>query len=104
MAKSKTNKSAMIRDLIRAHRDKTPTQIAELMKASGHAVSGQYVSTIKSNMLKKLQRRRKARGVAPVGNGIAAVPAALEFIKAAGGLQQAKAALGTLEEIGRVVG
>jgi hypothetical protein len=94
----------MIRDLIRAHRDKTPTQIAELMKAAGHAVNGQYVSTIKSNMLKKLRRKRKARSAAHVGNGIAAVPAALVFIKAAGGLQQAKAALGTLEEIGRVVG
>jgi len=34
---------------------------------------------------------------------VAGVPAALEFIKAAGGLEAAKSALGTVEEIGKAL-
>jgi hypothetical protein len=63
------------------------------------------VSTIKSNALKKKGRRggRKKAGrqtiVRAGGNGMTGIPAALEFIKAAGGLEAAKSALGTVEEI-----
>jgi hypothetical protein len=99
------SKSQQIGDDSRPHRPigKTPTEII-LDEAAGYPVSGQYVSTIKGNMLKKMRRRRKARAGGSSAHGISAVPAALEFIKAAGGLQQAKAALGTLEEIGKVIG
>jgi hypothetical protein len=103
--KSAVNKSQLIRDAMAAHPRKTPTEIAAVLKEEhGLKVKPQYISTIKGNMKKKRGRRgRKRAAVSAVSNGFSAVGAALEFIKAAGGLAEAKAALGTLEEIGRVL-
>jgi len=107
--KEEPNKSQAIRDALKAHKGKSPAEIAEILKGKGIEVSGPYVSTIKSNMgkgKKGKKGRRKKHGTG-VGTGIAAdmaaVPAALEFIKAAGGLEAAKAALGTVEEIAGAV-
>jgi hypothetical protein len=80
-----------------------------LNEQHGLKLSGQYVSTIKSNALKKKGRRGGRRGAGRKmtaragGNGMAGIPAALEFIKAAGGLEAAKSALGTVEEIGKAL-
>jgi hypothetical protein len=109
MAKGTVNKSQMIRDALKANRRKTPSEIAEILKEQGLQVTGQYVSTIKSNW-KKARRRnaRKAltmRGTARRTRGgrgassAAGIAAALAFVKAAGGLAAAKSALETLEEI-----
>ena len=109
MAKGAVNKSQMIRDALKANRRKTPSEIAELLKEQGLQVTGQYVSTIKSNWKKSRRRNarkgltmrgtaRRTRGARRAGShpGIAA---ALEFVKAAGGLANAKSSLATLEEI-----
>jgi hypothetical protein len=101
MAKEKTNKSQVIRDAAKAHPEKTPTELAGILATQGLKVKGQYVSTILSNARKKRRRGRTARRTAATGFG--SFSAALEFIKAAGGLENAKAALGTIEEIGNVV-
>lgn len=109
MAKGEVNKSQMIRDALKAHRRKTPSQIAVLLKEQGLSVTGQYVSTIKSNWKKSRRRNarttltmrgtaRRTRGrVRAVSNS--GISSALEFVKAAGGLAAAKSALATLEEI-----
>lgn len=109
MAKSKNegvNKSQAIRDALQAHPDKSPLEIAEALKAKGLDVNAQYVSTIKSNAKAKGRKtkivRRKPMGRA-LRNGLGPFGAALEFIRAAGGLEQAKQALRTIEEIQRAV-
>jgi len=107
--KAAINKSALIREALAAHRGTAPSEIATLLNEKhGLKLTGQYVSTIKSNAMKKKGRRggRRKTGrktMARSGNGMAGVPAALEFIKAAGGLEAAKSALGTVEEIGKVL-
>lgn len=107
MAKSKgVNKSEMIRDALAKHPDKSPSEIAELLKDV--KVTAAYVSMIKSkakNQSGKTAKKpgRKSRGF-EIGNGIAAINAAVVFVKAAGGIEQAKAALETVAEIGRAIG
>jgi hypothetical protein len=111
MARGAVNKSQMIRDALAAQPRKTPTEIAELLKEQGLKVSGQYVSTIKSNWKKARRRRRTltVRGTARRTRGpvdkksLAGLSAALEFLRSVGGLENAKAALGALEEIGKAV-
>jgi hypothetical protein len=107
MAKSRkeaVNKSQAIRDALAAHPDKSPSEIAEELKAKGLDVNAQYVSTIKSNAKAKGRRSklvRRGRGL--VRNGLGPMGAALVFIRAAGGLEQAKHALQTVEEIRQAV-
>jgi hypothetical protein len=95
--KASGNKSQAIRDALAANPDKSPKEIAEGLVAQGFKVNAQYVSTIKSNAKVKA-RRVVRRGKKAVG-GFGPMGAALEFIKAAGGLAEAKAILSTLEEI-----
>jgi hypothetical protein len=110
MAKSKretVNKSQAIRDALEAHPNKSPLEIAEDLKAKGLNVNAQYVSTIKSNAKSKGRKKRIAKRGRPAGrasrNGLGPVGAALEFIRAAGGLEEAKHALQTVEEIRQAV-
>jgi hypothetical protein len=118
MARSKeeVNKSHAIREALKANPDKSPSEIAELLKVKGVDVNGQYVSTIKTNMRKTRRAVRKMRrGIRRAGrrsnlvggnataNGLQVMNAALELMKIAGGLEQAKAALSTVEEIGKVL-
>ena len=111
MAKGAVNKSQMIRDALKAHPRRSPSQIAEILKGEGLSVTGQYVSTIKSNWKKSRRRnarraltmrgtaRRTRRGRLARAGSISGISAALGFIRAAGGLGQAKAILQTIEEI-----
>jgi len=112
MAKGAVNKSQMIRDALKSHPRRSPSQIAEILKEEqGLSVTGQYVSTIKSNWKKSRRRntrraltmrgtaRRTRRGRAARAGAVSGISAALEFIRAAGGLGQAKSILQTIEEI-----
>jgi len=112
MAKrSGVNKSKAIRDALKAHRGKTPTQIAEILRGDGVDVTSAYVSNVKFHSRHRRPRtatvtgaaRRTRRGRPAGANSFAAIPAAMEFVKAAGSLKAAKAALETIEEIGNVV-
>ena len=118
MAKSKEeiNKSQAIREAVKSNPEKSPSEIAELLKAKGVDVNGQYVSTIKSKMRKTRRAVRKMRrgirragrrsrlvGGNPTDNGLQVMNAALELMKIAGGLEQAKTALATVEEIGKAM-
>lgn len=106
--KSAVNKSQAIRDALASNPDKSPSEIAELLKADGISISAQYVSTIKSNAKIKAKRRvisRRGRPARVMGGGGAmnTMEAALALIKAAGGLDQAKNVLSTIEQISQVV-
>ena len=102
--KSAVNKSQAIRDALADHPDKSPSEIAELLKANGVNITAQYVSTIKSNARIKARRPvvgrrgRPARGTS--GSGMSTMEAALALIKSAGGLEQAKNVLTTIEHRG----
>lgn len=95
------NKSKSIREALKANRGRSAMEISALLKAAGVDASPTYVSNIKSSM----KARRKARRAKPASNEAPAlvakspINAAVEFIKAAGGMEAAKAALGTVEEI-----
>lgn len=107
MAKAKVNKSAMIREALAAHPEKSPIEITALLKTQGLKVPPQYVSTIKSMTKGKAKKgcgKAKASKTGGSGShGMGAVNAAVEFIKSAGGLEQAKATLSTIEEIGKAL-
>ena len=113
MAKSEVNKSQLIRDALRANRRKSPTEIAEMLKGKGVNVTATYVSNVKfhsrhgrrSSAGQSLPVRGTARRTrrSKLAKSFSGIPAALEFIKVAGGLEAAKAALGTIEEIGNAV-
>ena len=106
--KAAVNKSQAIRDALAANPSKSPSEIAELLKADGITITAQYVSTIKSNAKIKTRRKvvarrgRPARGGA-LGAGMSTMDAALALIKSAGGLEQAKNVLSTIEQISQVV-
>ena len=114
--KTKPNKSQLIRDLLKQHPAKSPAEVAVLMKSEhGLKISGQYVSTIKTNDKKKRRAKRQPividghNRVAAVrsswssDNGMSALPALLNFLRASGGIENAKAALATIEEIGKAI-
>jgi hypothetical protein len=108
MAKRSTNKSQAIRDALEANPDKSPSVIADALKAKGLKVNAQYVSTIKSGMkakrggARKVVRRRKPHRAS--SNGLGPIEAALRFITDAGGIEQAKQALATIEKIQEAIG
>jgi len=105
------NKSQAIRDALAANPDKSPKEIAELVAAEGHKVTPAYVSIVKYNLSKgggkgdkKVVVRRKVgrpgRRAARAGvSHLGAMEAAIAFVQAAGGLEQAKQTLAVLESI-----
>lgn len=112
MSKTKINKSALIRDLLRQHKGKQPLEIAAIIKSEhGLEIPPQYISSIKSNMRAKrvgrkiLGMQKKRKGAPSAGGEFAGIlPAAVQFIKTAGGLDNARAALDQIAEAVRVVG
>jgi hypothetical protein len=104
--KAAVNKSQAIRDALAKNPDKSPSEIAEILKADGITITAQYVSTIKSNAKIKTRRKVIARRGRPRGgaaSGMGTMDAALALIRAAGGLEQAKNVLSTIEQISQVV-
>ena len=106
MAKFKratVNKSQAIRDALEAHPEKSPSEIAEGLKAKGLNVNAQYVSTIKSNAKAKgrrvVKRPKPGRVVAGHGSADHIMKAGLHFIVLAGGVEQASERLVGLAEL-----
>ena len=106
MAKSRAeavNKSQAIRDALSAHPEKSPSEIAELLKAKGLKLNAQYVSTIKSNAkakrLKVVKRRKPGHVVPGDGSAEQIMKAGLHFILLAGGVEAARERLVGLEEL-----
>jgi hypothetical protein len=107
---AKVNKSQAIRDALKANRKKSPLEIAGLLKEQGVNVTATYVSNVKFHSKGRGLRAMTVRGSARrtrKGKSAAAsfygIPSALEFIRAAGGLENAKSILRTVEEISSVV-
>lgn len=109
------NKSAAIREALQASPDASPKEIAEKVREQGFKVTPAYVSIGKYNLskssgtqrrkvrVKKAGGRRLVAGEHHIGDGFAPIDAALQFITACGGLDQAKAVLATVEQLTAVV-
>jgi hypothetical protein len=97
------NKSQAIREALAANPDKGPTVIAELLKRQGYNVSPTYVSDVKSagkaKAARKVTRRVPIRRPSAGSSGAGPMGAALEFIRSAGGLAEAKQILDTIAQI-----
>ena len=91
MAK-KINKSQLVRDELTKTPDASPKEISERL---GKRVTAAYVSTVKSQA-KKRAEGRKSRKLLATAEQIAL---AIKFVKEVGGIEQAKAALDTIERI-----
>lgn len=105
MAKEPINKSQAIRDALAAHPTKSPKELSEVLAEKGLKVPPTYISTIKSNMKAKRRKKRGAAGKGmkagghTVGNGLMA---AVELVKASGGIDGAKEALKAIEDIAKL--
>jgi len=104
------NKSQAIRDALAANPGKSPKEITEIVTALGHKVTPAYVSIVKYNLAKaggkapqKVVRRKVGGAAGRHGSGIGAMEAAIAFVQAAGGLEQAKQTLAMLESIKAVL-
>lgn len=109
MAKNRdVNKSAAIKEYLTKNPGVGPADAAaDLTKKLGVEVTPTYVSNIKFHMQHaggKRGKRKKSRAGANGAGALATVNAAVDFVKAAGGIDAAKAALATVEQIGDAVG
>jgi hypothetical protein len=105
MAKKKagSNKSQAIREALAANPDKGPTVISEILKRQGYDVSPTYVSVVKSadksKVARKVTRRVPMRRRASSSESTRSMDAALDFIRSAGGLAEARQILDTISQI-----
>ena len=106
MAKKKraaVNKSLEIRQALTDNPGMKPKEIAAVLEAKGVHVTPAYVSIVKSNTKGKKKTKRVVRIMKrKASGGLGPLGAAIEFIRAAGGVQQAQRALAAIEELRRL--
>jgi hypothetical protein len=98
MARTKTNKSAAIKEALKAHAGKGPKEIAEIVSKGGTKVSAMYVSNIKATMGRKKKGKRGRKPGSRTSTGaFADVQNTVVFVKGIGGLDKAKQLIALLE-------
>lgn len=99
MARTKTNKSAAIKEALKANPGKSPKEIAEIVTKGGTKVTAMYVSNIKATMSKgKKKGKRGRKPASTTSNGAYAdVQNAVVFVQGVGGLEKAKQLIALLE-------
>jgi hypothetical protein len=97
MARRRVNKSELVRQYLTKHPDAGPTEVAIALK--NHKIPPAYVSNIKFQMSRRAERA-SARGAM----GGDTVVAAARFIKACGGVEQARKALDTAQKVVQELG
>ena len=101
--KGDVNKSLEIRTALGANPGMKPKQIAELLAEKGVQVTPGYVSIVKSGMKGKKKTKRTVRVMKRKrGGGLGPLAAAVQFIRESGGVDEAKRALATIEELRRL--
>ena len=99
MARTKVNKTAAIKEALKANPGKGPKEIAEIVTKQGVKVTAMYVSTIKSTMGKKKGKRGRKPG-SQASNGIVAdLQNTVVYVKGVGGLEKAKELIALLESV-----
>lgn len=100
MARTKTNKSAAIKEALKANPGKGPKEIAEIVSKGGTKVTPIYVSNIKATMGKgngKKGKRGRKPGSTTSSGAYADVQNAVVFVQGVGGLDKAKQLIALLE-------
>ena len=107
MARRKVNKSQRVRDHLAQHPEAGPTAVARALKRFGVSVA--LVSAVKARSGSARPKQRKAKATRRTARGrrarsdasVQAAPlvAAAEFIRACGGVDEAKAALDTASRV-----
>jgi hypothetical protein len=95
------NKTAEILGCAKSNKGAKPKDISEALKAKGVNVSAGYVSSVLSNA-KRNRKKPGRKKSAAASNGAVTVDsiiAAAKFIKSAGGIDNAKAALKAAEAV-----
>jgi hypothetical protein len=102
-------KTHAVRAALETYPDTSPKEIADMLRAQGWDVKGQYVSTVKAKMKeggtsKKAATRRARKTAARVPKSAAAI--SLDSLKKAkelavqlGGIEKAKAAIAALSDL-----
>ena len=101
MARTKVNKSAAIKEALKANPGKSPKEIAEIVTKGGTKVTAMYVSNIKATTGKSKGKKKGKRGPkvsTQSTNGLFAdVQNTIVFVKGVGGLAKAKQLIALLE-------
>lgn len=94
------NKSQAIRDALSAYPSHSPKEIAANLKKAGVEVSAAYVSVVKSSLKKGGAKKSvKVRKPTAAAGGLDTLSATVDFIRRVGGLEAARQALATVEQI-----
>jgi hypothetical protein len=102
--KEKTNKSALIREALKAHKGKSPLEISAVLKSEkGIDVPASYISTVKFNLKGKKKARKLSKQAAGTAGDGAALFAAAELVVKAGGVAQAQAALDAVKKVAAIM-
>jgi hypothetical protein len=99
MPRTKTNKSEAIRNEINANKEATVSQIVESLAAKKIKVSPQLVSNVRTRMGGTNSKRRGRRSGRNSSLTVAQLELAANFAKDIGGIEQAVAALSTLDKL-----
>ena len=99
MPRAKPNKSEAIRNEINANKEATISQIVESLGTKRIKVSPQLVSNVKTRMGAAKSKRRGRRPGRNSSLTVAQLEFAANFAKNIGGIDQALAALSTLEKL-----
>jgi len=102
-------KTKAIKAALKAHKDKSPKEIAELLTASGLTTTAGQVSNIKSLLSAKKKAKKAAEPAAEEAAGVPVVPKdamsvallvkAKKLVKELGGVKEAKTALNALAQL-----
>ena len=93
----KQNKSAAIRAYLKAHKGAKPKEVIEALSANGLTISPNLVSIIKGKMGSKKTTRR-AQG-SRSGMKVANMEHVVQFVRACGGMNEAKKQLLSAEQL-----
>lgn len=99
MARTKVNKSAAIREALKANPGKGPKEVSELLAKQGVKVSPMYVSTIKATKGKKKGKRGRKPGSHSPSGIVADLQNTVVYVKGVGGLDKAKELIALLESV-----
>lgn len=102
--KEKTNKAALVREMLKAHKGKMPAEISALLKAEkGIDIPAAYISVVKSQAKGRRKARKIVSRIAGPSGESAALFAAAELVVKAGGIAQAQAALDAVKKVAAIM-
>ena len=98
--KREVNKTQEVMSYLATHPSAGPAEVSDALSKNGIDVTPSYVSTIKSKASKGKKTGRKRRKAAATGGELSTkLAAAISVVESAGGIDEAKKALGTIRKL-----